>query len=98
MIRDRCQSSLRSLCDSSRGWRDVNILKARGSQAPLREGNVQEPRRSLGASGQRPPPTGQDWSPATQRRLPRALDAGTRPGAERHIWSPHAARTRPAGK
>lgn len=68
------------------------------SQAPQPEGGVQEPRCSPGASGGRPPPAGQSWSPATQRSKPRALDTGARPGAGRHIWSPHAGWTRPAVK
>lgn len=34
ITRDPCQTSLPSLCDSSKGWRDVNVLQTRGKPSP----------------------------------------------------------------
>lgn len=99
MTRDPCQPSLPSLCDSSKGWRDVNILQAQGKPSPTPQ------HRHPGAS---PQPGGLGRASPTHRaklvtghtkKLAAGAWRGVRPGAaRRRMRCPHAAGTKPAGK
>lgn len=90
ITRDPSQPSLHSLCDPPKvGGMLTRCRPAEAKPHSAREcpGASAQP-RGLGPAS--PTHCAGLVTGHTQRSQPRALDAGTRPGAGSHIWSPHA--------
>lgn len=99
ITRDPSQPSLHSLCDSSKGWRDVNTLQAGGSQAPLCEGVSRSLRAAQGPRASVPHPLRRAGHWPHTKEPAAGAGRGHSPGSwEPHLVPARLGRARSAGK